>query len=50
MKNGLGTEHFHNKDSYKGEYVNGKPEGNGRYIWARGNFYEGQFRNGLRHG
>lgn len=30
--------------------MNGKPEGIGKYTWANGEFYEGEWVNGLKHG
>ena len=66
MKHNKGIEHFLNGDIYNGEYINGKPDGNGIYLWDNGNEYRGlyiyilyfyyiilligQFKNGLRHG
>jgi len=35
---------------YEGEIVNKKREGYGRYIFNNGNYYIGQFSNGLRNG
>ena len=34
----------------KGNFVNGKREGNGKYIWENGNYYIGQWLNGKKHG
>ena len=30
--------------------VNGKFDGNGKYIWENGEYYIGQYKNGLRNG
>ena len=35
---------------YEGDWINDKKEGNGKYIWEDGNYYIGQFKNGLRNG
>ena len=35
---------------YKGDWINDKREGNGKYYWENGEYYIGQFKNGLRHG
>ncbi len=40
------TEHYSNGDQYSGEFVNGKYNGNGTYIWANGDRYEGEFMDG----
>ena len=33
-----------------GNFVNGKLEGKGKYIWENGNYYIGQFKNGKKNG
>ena len=35
---------------YDGDMVNGKAEGNGKYIYENGEYYIGQFKNDLKHG
>ena len=35
---------------YDGNFVNGKYEGDGKYIYENGEYYIGQFLNGLKHG
>ena len=35
---------------YEGDFVNNKPEGNGKDIYQNGDYYIGQFKNGLRNG
>ena len=36
---------------YEGDFVNDKFEGKGKYIWEDGEYYIGQFKNGVRsHG
>ncbi len=41
FKNGKGYEEFENGCVYQGYYVNGKPEGVGKYQWPNGEYYEG---------
>jgi hypothetical protein len=43
MKHNKGIEHFLNGDIYNGEYINGKPDGNGIYLWDNGNEYRGLY-------
>ena len=33
-----------------GNFINGKLEGNGKFIWKNGQYYIGQFKNGKKHG
>lgn len=33
-----------------GNFLNGKPNGEGKYIWSTGAIYEGEFKDGLKHG
>ena len=35
---------------YEGDWIVGKFEGKGKYIWENGEYYIGQEKNGLRHG
>ena len=35
---------------YKGEIKAQVPDGLGKLVWENGDFYEGQFKNGKRHG
>ena len=37
-------------DSYVGYFVQGKPDGKGKYTWANGARLEGTFKNGKAHG
>jgi hypothetical protein len=37
-------------DVYEGEWVNGKFQGKGTYIWKNGQKYQGEYFEGLRHG
>jgi hypothetical protein len=46
--NGIGTAT--GEDSYTGEFYNGYPEGKGKYTWKNGNWFEGQWKKGLREG
>ena len=38
------------KAHYEGEYFNDKFEGKGKYIYENGEYYEGDWKNGLRNG
>jgi hypothetical protein len=49
-KHGQGFERFIDGCVYEGGYVNGKPEGVGRYSWTNGEFYQGEWVNGAKHG
>lgn len=40
--NGLGT--------YEGDYVNGKKDGEGTFVWPDGSVYQGEWKNDMRHG
>ena len=40
-KHGEGYEKFHTDAIYEGTFVNGKPQGIGRYAWPNGQVYEG---------
>ena len=35
---------------YDGDFINDKRGGNGKYYYESGNYYIGQFKNGLSHG
>ena len=35
---------------YEGDWVNDDYEGHGKYINKNGDYYEGQFKNGLKNG
>ena len=35
---------------FEGYYINDKKEGIGKYIWENGEYYIGQYKNGLRNG
>jgi hypothetical protein len=49
-EDGEGTITFENRDTYKGEIKNGKPNGEGKLTTATGNIFEGTFKNGALHG
>ena len=36
--------------SYTGQMVGGKPDGDGKAVWPDGNYYDGQFVEGLPWG
>ena len=35
---------------YSGDLIEGVRDGNGKLTWSNGDFYQGTFKNGLRHG
>jgi hypothetical protein len=37
-------------DTYSGEFRNGYPDGQGKYIWKNGNWYEGSWKKGQFNG
>lgn len=48
---GTGRYAFRNGDVYEGEFVGGKPTGEGEYVWTReGQLYRGQWADGMQHG
>lgn len=50
MKHGQGEENYGNGDYYKGEFINGLPEGYGEYLWKDLSSYKGDFKQGQRSG
>ena len=48
IANGQGTAR--GTDSYTGYFKNGLPHGKGKYEWANGDWYEGQWEKGTRTG
>lgn len=46
--NALAT--YPNGDSYKGDFLNGKPHGDGVYKYAHGDVYSGKFVAGVKEG
>ncbi len=38
------------KDEYEGRFRRGLPQGEGTYLWANGDIYEGDWKEGMRHG
>jgi hypothetical protein len=37
-------------DSYEGDFKNGLPEGQGKYVWKDGRYFVGQFKKGNKEG
>ena len=37
-------------DQYEGDFFKGFPEGHGKYKWANGSWYDGEWKNGMRNG
>ena len=51
LPDGKGKEYYENGNlRYKGDFINGKKEGNGKYIYENGNYYIGEWKNDLKHG
>ena len=51
LPNGKGIKYYSNGNIlYDGNLINGKFDGNGKYIDEDGFCYIGQFKNGLRNG
>lgn len=48
--NGSGTYRFDNGTKYSGQFVNGKPQGQGIMDYPSGNRYTGEWRGGMREG
>lgn len=48
VANGMGTAT--GVDSYTGHFKNGYPEGEGKYTWRNGSWYDGGWKNGLFNG
>jgi hypothetical protein len=38
------------KSYYEGYFVNGLPEGIGKFTWSNREIYDGDWFNGLKHG
>ncbi|MBK9503987.1 MAG: hypothetical protein IPO03_01015 [Bacteroidetes bacterium] len=49
-ENGYSVFKLENGDMYTGQWVNGTREGYGRYDWANGAFYVGDFKYNGFHG
>ncbi len=48
---GKGIVYYHdNKIAYDGDWINGKPNGYGKYNYKNGEYYIGQWKNYLKHG
>ena len=51
MKNGKGKEYYKDdRIKYEGDFINDKYEGNGKYIFEDGEYYIGEFLNGIGKG
>ena len=51
LKHGKGIEYYKNNNiKYDGDFVNDKYEGNGNYYYENGEYYIGQWFNGLKNG
>ena len=51
LKHGKGKLFYKNGNiEYEGDFLEGKFEGEGKYIYENGDYYEGKFKNGLSHG
>jgi hypothetical protein len=48
--NGRVKCNYENGDNYQGNFVNGRPQGQGIYVYSNGDRYEGQFGNGVPNG
>jgi hypothetical protein len=49
-ENGFGTYKYKNGGTYKGEWLNGKPNGKGKIVYNNGDVYEGDWVDGNPHG
>ena len=51
MKQGKGTLYYKDgKIEYEGDFLEGNYDGEGKYIYENGDYYVGEFKNGLCHG
>ena len=51
MRHGKGILYYKSGNvKYEGDFVNDKFEGDGKYYWESGEYYIGQFKNGLNNG
>ena len=41
---------YNNGDYYEGNFLNGKKNGVGKYIYHNGDVYEGSWLNDMKHG
>lgn len=44
----MGFERFTNGNIYEGQYKKGKVHGQGKYTWVNGEYYDGQWVDGLK--
>ena len=49
-KHGRGCEVLPDGAIYYGGFINGKPEGLGKFTWPNGETYDGEWLTGLKHG
>jgi 1-phosphatidylinositol-4-phosphate 5-kinase len=49
-KQGMGTMVYSNSDTYEGLWNEGLPDGYGKYTWAAGNIYIGNWKSGNMNG
>jgi hypothetical protein len=53
MRHGFGKFIYgknQNADWYEGEFINGRREGKGRFVFGNGSVYEGEWKKGVYHG
>ena len=50
QRTGFGISVTKSGDMYRGDWLNDKPHGNGRYIRSNGDYYQGGFKNAMPHG
>ena len=51
LPHGKGIKYYSNGNIlYKGNFINDKFEGNGKYIYEDGRYFIGQYKKGLRNG
>ena len=48
--NGFGRFFGPTGNSYTGEFIDGKRNGKGKYIWSNGDWYEGKWKNNVFNG
>ena len=50
VKHGKGTYYYFNQSIYEGDWEKDKANGFGKITFSNGDFYEGGFINGCKHG